>query len=227
MVASALEVRERFAAAGARRRAPRPRGVQGRLRAVPGRPPGASLMAESRNSLGGAYALTDLRADPARPRGRAAGLPRGAADRRREPARAPGHAAPLAHPDLRRARVPGPEADATDAASPASCVFTSTLRRRPRSLPRRDLRAHRPRPTVVGPLRRLPGDARTARVQALDPRAPGRHQPVRLGQPERERAEVRESLALRERVVDFAVDGAGPRRRRRCRSASAPSGSVL
>ena len=37
--------------AARRRRAPEPRGVQGRLRALPGRPPGAPLMGESRNRV--------------------------------------------------------------------------------------------------------------------------------------------------------------------------------
>ena len=58
MCKAALEVRERLPEATRRRRAPDPRGVQGRLRALPGRPPGASVMGESRNRVAGAYALT-------------------------------------------------------------------------------------------------------------------------------------------------------------------------
>ena len=44
------------------------------------------------------------------------------------------------------------------------------------------------------------------RLPVLDPRARGRYQPARRGQPG---ATVRDSLALRERVADFAAEAQG------------------
>ena len=62
------------------------------------------------------------------------------------------------------------------------------VRRRARPVPGRAASASAPRPTLVGPLRRLPGHRRPRGVQALDPRPPGRQQPVRLRPPGRDGA---------------------------------------
>ena len=86
------------------------------------------------------------------------------------------------------------------ARSTASSTRTST----------RSARASAPRPTVVGSLRRLPGQRRPAAFRRWIRDAQGR-QPACSPPPTRARRvpDVRESLALRERVVDFAAAAQG------------------
>ena len=63
---------------------------------------------------------------------------------------------------------------------------------------------------VVGPLRRLSRAARTARAfRAWVRSIQVAHEPVPVGDPHRDRAEVHEALALREQVIDFAVEAQG------------------
>ena len=55
-----------------------------------------------------------------------------------------------------------------------------------------------------------PGRADRAAFRRVRARAPGRHRPVPVGDTRtRPCAEVREALALRERVIDFAVEAQG------------------
>ena len=180
-----------------------PGGVQGRVRAVPataGEPlTWERVRADDVHAASSAGRSTSCRRTSARCRGR------------REPVRAARDAPPRARADLPLARAPGPGAAAHGHAANAQLVFTSTYRRR-RSTPI-SMRSPSACPggrRVVGPLRRLPGARGRRRVPRVRARqrgpAPACSQSAIPGATV---ADVRESLALRERVVDFAVAAQG------------------
>ena len=212
MCKGALEVRKDFQKLLADAEGQSPEEFKAGLRALPGRPPGAPLMGESRNRVGGAYALTTFA--PIIPgheeelRAHIEGLPDGA----EQPARAARHAAPLAHPDLRPTRAPGRPKHDLDRLESSYLVFTSSFDGDLDTLPRPDLRAHpAPRPTAGGATASAIREPPTARAfKTLDQDPPAPHATCSPRPTRRARvAEVRESLALRDQLVDFAADAQG------------------
>ena len=169
-------------------------------------------MGESRNRVGGAYALTTFAPIIAGHEDELRAYIDGAADGRREPARAPRHAAPLAHPDLRPARRTRARSTTLDRLESSYLVFTSSF---DGDLdPYLDLICERIAAEADGWWGHCvgyPGTADRAGVQGLDQGPPARTRNLFASRlPDGGTvAEVRESLALRDQLVDFAADAQG------------------
>ena len=178
--------------------------------AVPHRCSGAPLIARAPRSAG-AYALTTFAAIlPGHEDELEAYLER-AADRRRRARSRASSTLHIARVQIFRELVhQGPKQKKTDTLQNAHLVFTEHDRRRPRPVPGRARRAGAGVRRVVGPLRRLSRAARTARRSARgcarSRSAPGCSRARCRARPWRD---VREALALRERVIDFAVEAQG------------------
>ena len=213
--------------AGARRRAPRARGVQGRLRALPRRQPGRTSDGRVAQPPRRRLRADRLHGDPARPRGRAARPPRGAPARRaRARSRAWTRCTSRASRSSTSSSYQGPPQKRETLRS-SHLLFTSTF---DGDLdPYLDAICERigaEADAWWGHCVGYPGTRRPRRVQALHPRAQGRHQPVRLGQPERERA----AACARASPCASAWSTSPPTRRAstrpRCASASWPPSGI-
>ena len=211
MVKGALAVRERFERLVADSERLGPEAFQQAYERFLTRVPGPPLMAETRNRFGGAYALTVFTPILAGPRGRGAGGDRGAAGRRREPARPARRAALLAPADLSRARAPGPHAAQARPPAVEPARVHEHVRRRAGPVPGRRLRAPGGRGgRLVGALRRLSGHRRSApRSSATSATTRSTAACSHRRTPTRACAEVRESLELREQIVEFAAAAQG------------------
>ena len=170
-------------------------------------------MAASRNRVGGAYALTTFAPILPGHDGRAAGLHRRPAGGRREPAGAPG---PRCTSRASRSSTTlvhqGDKHDSPTACESQLPRVHEQLRRRARPLPRRDLRTDRCRRRTRGggTASAIPGRADRAAFSATSRPTRSHTQPVRRRRTRRATvAKVREALALREQLVDFAADAQG------------------
>ena len=210
MVRSALDVRERFARAGARRRAARPRGVPGRLRALPRRRPGATSDGRVPQPRRRRLRADGLHADPARAT-RTSCAPTSrrcrSAPRARSRAWTQLHLSRIQIIDALVDQGP-PHRRETLKRRTCSSRARSTATSTPTST--RSASASAPRPTAGGATAsatRAPRDRaafrRWIRAHKVDTSL------LAVANPGATVRDVRESLALRERVVDFAADAQG------------------